>query len=119
MPDASAVSLSAFLDASVEPGSRVVTDGWSAFPRATRDSYEHTGVSVAASGLAADEELPAVHRVFSLVKRWLVAQCRSQSAPSTCRPTSMSGCPVQPATIAQSGPRSSTPSYATRLAANP
>ena len=72
IPDASAVSLSAFLDANVEPGSRVITDGWSAYPPATRDSYQHTGTSVAASGLHAHEVLPAVHRVFSLVKRWLM-----------------------------------------------
>src|SRR5450756_312854 len=32
IPDASAVSLAAFLDANVEPGSRVITDGWSAYP---------------------------------------------------------------------------------------
>src|SRR5665811_1347052 len=65
IPDAGAVSLSAFLDANVEPGSRVVTDGWSAYPRATRDSYQHTGTSVAASGLQAHEVLPAVHRAVS------------------------------------------------------
>src|ERR1035437_867492 len=55
--NASAVSLAAFLDANVEPGSRVITDGWSAYPAATRDRYEHTGTSVAASGLAAHEVL--------------------------------------------------------------
>src|SRR5664280_1919565 len=48
IPNASAVSLAAFLDANVEPGSRVITDGWSAYPAATRERYEHTGTSVAA-----------------------------------------------------------------------
>jgi hypothetical protein len=32
LPDASAVSLSAFLADHVEPGATVVTDGWSAYP---------------------------------------------------------------------------------------
>jgi len=81
IPDAGAVSLSAFLDANVEPGSRVVTDGWSAYPRATRDSYQHTGTSVAASGLQAHEVLPAVHRVFSLVKRWLMGTMQGSVSP--------------------------------------
>jgi len=78
---ASAVSLSAFLDANVEPGSRVMTDGWSAYPAATRDRYEHTGTSVAASGLQAHEVLPAVHRVFSLVKRWIIGTMQGSVSP--------------------------------------
>jgi transposase-like protein len=81
IPDASAVSLAAFLDANVEPGSRIITDGWSAYPRATRDRYEHVGTSVAASGLAAHEVLPAVHRVFCLVKRWLMGTVQGSVSP--------------------------------------
>ena len=59
----------------------MVTDGWSAYPAATRDRYEHTGTSVAASGLAAHEVLPAVHRVFSLVKRWLMGTMQGSVSP--------------------------------------
>ena len=81
IPNPSTVSLSAFLDANVEPGSRVITDGWSAYPAATRDRYRHTGTSVAASGLAAHEVLPAVHRVFSLVKRWLMGTMQGSVSP--------------------------------------
>jgi len=57
IPDASTVSLAAFLDANVEPGSRVITDGWPAYPGATRDRYPHQGTSVADSGLHAHEVL--------------------------------------------------------------
>ena len=64
IPDASTVSLAAFLDANVEPGSRVITDGWSAYPGATRDRYTHQGTSVAASGLHAHEVLPAMQAYF-------------------------------------------------------
>jgi transposase-like protein len=81
IPDASAVSLAAFLDANVEPGSCVITDGWSAYPKATRDRYAHEGTSVAASGLQAHEVLPAVHRVFSLVKRWLMGTMQGSVSP--------------------------------------
>ena len=81
LPDASTVSLGAFLDANVEPGSHVITDGWAAYPAATRDQYEHAGTSVAASGLAAHEVPPAVHRVFSLVKRWLMGTMQGSVSP--------------------------------------
>ena len=81
LPNASAVSLAAFLDANVEPGSRIITDGWSAYPAATRDRYEHTATSVAASGLQTHEVLPAVHRVFSLVKRWLMGTMQGSVSP--------------------------------------
>jgi len=79
--DASATSLAAFLDANVEPGSRIITDGWSAYPKATRNRYTHQGTSVAASGLQAHEVLPAVHRVFSLVKRWLMGTMQGSVSP--------------------------------------
>jgi hypothetical protein len=36
IPDASADSLPAFLHANVAPGSRVITDGWAAYPAATK-----------------------------------------------------------------------------------
>lgn len=72
IPDAGAEALAAFLAANVEPGALVITDGWAAYPPATREHYRHQGTSVRASGLPAHEVLPAVHRVFSLVKRWLM-----------------------------------------------
>ncbi len=79
--DASTVSLAAFLGANVEPGSHVITDGWTDYPSATRDRYKHTGTSVSASGLAAHEVLPGVHRTFSLVKRWLLGTMQGSVSP--------------------------------------
>ena len=81
IPDASTASLAAFLNANVEPGSHVITDGWSAYPAATRGRYEHTSTSVEASGLPAHEVLPGVHRVFSLVKRWLMGTTQGSVSP--------------------------------------
>lgn len=49
--------------------------------RPGQDRYEHTGTSVAASGLAAHEVLPAVHRVFSLVKCWLMGTMQGSVSP--------------------------------------
>ncbi|MDY7544413.1 transposase [Cryobacterium sp. 10I1] len=65
---ASHVSLAAFLQANIEPGSHVITDGWSAYPAATPGRYDHTGIPMPASGLPAHEVLPGFHHMFSLVK---------------------------------------------------
>ncbi len=72
IPDVSAASLRAFLVDNVEPGACVITDGWRSYPAATRELYEHRATTVSGSGLAAHEVLPAVHTVFSLVKRWVM-----------------------------------------------
>lgn len=70
IPDASAVSLRSFVTANIELGSTVISDGWSAYPGAL-DGYVHDPVNVSASGKPAHEVLPAVHRLFSLVKRMI------------------------------------------------
>ena len=65
--NASAEELRAFLTDNVEPGARIVTDGWPSYPRATEGLYDHEPVVGAASSL-----LPGVHKVASLAKRWLL-----------------------------------------------
>jgi len=72
IPDASAPSLRGFLLTVVEPGATVVTDGWSAYPGACHDWFAHEPHPASGSGSAAHELLPAVHRVASLCKRWLL-----------------------------------------------
>ena len=57
--------------AHVEPGSTVITDGWPSYPPACSTDYVHEPLVVSGSGHKAHELLPAVHRVASLVKRWL------------------------------------------------
>lgn len=60
-----------FLIENVEPGARVITDGWSSYPGATRGLYVHEPL-VGASGPDVSKLLPGVHKVSSLVKRWLL-----------------------------------------------
>ena len=69
--DASAPVLRNVLLAHVEPGSTVITDGWPSYPPACSTDYVHEPLVVSGSGHKAHELLPAVHRVASLVKRWL------------------------------------------------
>lgn len=70
IPDASAASLKAFIAENVFASSRVITDGWRSYPPALK-GYQHEAVNVTVSGRPAHESIPAVHRVFSLVKRAL------------------------------------------------
>ena len=79
--DASADSLQQFLLANVEPGSRIVTDGWAAYPKAIRGHYTLKATSVSASGRPAHEALPGVHLVFSLVKRWVMGTLHGSISP--------------------------------------
>jgi len=73
--DASASSLHAFVTDHVEPGSTVITDGWSGYFGLDRLGYVHDRRSQRAArarGQDAGELLPAVHRIASLIKRWLL-----------------------------------------------
>ncbi len=49
-----------------------MTDGWAAYPGACGSDYTHQPHNVSASPLQAHSLLPGVHRVASLVKRWLL-----------------------------------------------
>lgn len=71
LPDASTESLAAFLAAYVEPGSTVVTDGWQPYKGALAGTYGHE--RYVAPGRLAHELLPGVHRVASLLDRWLLS----------------------------------------------
>jgi transposase-like protein len=72
IPDASASSLESFLLESVAPASVVHTDGWSGYKGITAKGYLHEVTIVKRSKQTASELLPRVHRVFSLLKRWLM-----------------------------------------------
>ncbi len=75
LADASAKSLHAFVTDHVEPGATVVTDAWQGYRGLERLGYVHDRRSQRAArarGEDPGELLPAVHRVASLVKRWLL-----------------------------------------------
>ena len=75
LADASATSLRAFVTDHVEPGSTVITDGWQGYRGIDQLGYVHDRRSQRAArarGEDPGELLPAVHRVASLIKRWLL-----------------------------------------------
>ncbi|MGH8524989.1 MAG: IS1595 family transposase [Gammaproteobacteria bacterium] len=70
--DASAQSLLPFVKEAVEPGSTVVTDGWEGYHGLEGRGYLHEVKVIRGSGKTASALLPRVHRVASLLKRWLL-----------------------------------------------
>ena len=69
--DGSADSLIPFVQASVEPGSTVRTDGWSGYANLRGMGFNHQVVNIKQTGRLAHEVMPKVHLVISLLKRWL------------------------------------------------
>ena len=72
VPDVAAGSLLPFVEQSVAPGSVVVTDGWRAYEGLPAIGYQHRIYNIRRSRKQAHELLPRVHRVASLLKRWLL-----------------------------------------------
>ncbi len=75
LADASSESLHGFVMDHVEPGSTIITDGWPPYQGLAQLGYEHERRSQGAARARGDDPnqlLPAVHRVVSLAKRWLL-----------------------------------------------
>jgi len=72
IPDASAASLHAFVEEAIQPGSVVHTDGWEGYAGLEAKGYSHQVTVLKRSQKSAAELLPRVHRVVSLLKRWLL-----------------------------------------------
>jgi len=72
IPAASPGQLATFVKHVVEPGSVVITDGWKGFARLKQEGFKHRPRLINASGKTASALLPRVHRVASLLRRWLM-----------------------------------------------
>lgn len=72
IPDASAESLAAFLRDVIQPGTIVHTDGWRGYSDITAHGFLHEVTKLKKYMEPASELLPRVHRVISLLKRWLL-----------------------------------------------
>ncbi len=70
--DVSADSLGPFVVEMIERGSVVHTDGWGAYTQVKALGYEHKVTNISRSATKAHEAMPRVHRVASLLKRWLL-----------------------------------------------
>lgn len=81
VPNAGGIALQGFVHANVQPQSTVITDGWPSYRGLARD-YDHRPVNISESELEAHDELPGVHRIASLLKRWLVGTHQGSVLPA-------------------------------------
>ncbi len=70
--DVSAESLHPFIEEFVAPGSVIHTDGWPGYSGIERKGYTHKVTVLSKSDEPAHKLMPRVHRVASLLKRWLL-----------------------------------------------
>jgi transposase-like protein len=73
VPDASAKVLIPFIAESIEPGSVVHTDGWLGYAPLEMEGYVHEVSLLHGNRRSPTDLLPRVHRVVSLLKRWLMS----------------------------------------------
>lgn len=71
--DASSASLHPFVSSHVAPGSTVSTDAWRGYSRLDEAAnVTHRVVNIHETGLHSHQVFPAIHRVFSLLGRYLM-----------------------------------------------
>lgn len=76
IPDASSSSLLPFVKDSIESGSTIHTDGWLGYLPLEVNDCQHRITYLKDHSEQASDLLPRVHRVFSLLKRWLLGTHR-------------------------------------------
>jgi len=81
VPDASAACLHRFVEDAVEAGSRVHTDDWPSYSGLKEKGFRHVATPLSRRGQSASELLPRVHRVVSLLKRWLMGTHQGAISP--------------------------------------
>ena len=72
VPNVAAASLVPFVCEAVAAGTRVLTDGWNGYNGLPKHGYQRDKIVVSSSGDPAHVSLPGVHRVASLLKRWIL-----------------------------------------------
>jgi len=65
-------NLQSFINDNVEKGSQVRTDSWKGYAAVKDNGYTHKKVNISQSGDPAHVSMPGVHRIASLLKRWLL-----------------------------------------------
>ena len=70
--DCSAASLHPFVEDSIEPGSVIHTDGWQGYAGLENKGYQREITKLKNKREEASKLMPRVHRIASLLKRWLL-----------------------------------------------
>ena len=81
VPDAAGSSLVPFVSEVVAPGSTILTDGWGGYNDVPAHGYIRKKVFLSTSGGPAHVSMPGVHRVASLLKRWILGTHQGAVVP--------------------------------------
>lgn len=81
VPDASGASLVPFVCDVTTPGSIVCTDGWSGYNELESKEFNRNITVISSSGDPAHVSMPGVHRVASLLKRWILGTHQGSIVP--------------------------------------
>ena len=82
IPDASGVNLLPFVCDVVVPGVVVLTDGWGGYNDLPDHGYTRKKTVLSSSGDPAHVSMPGVHRVSSLLKRWILGTHQGSIVPA-------------------------------------
>jgi transposase-like protein len=67
-----AADLTPFVCDAITPGSTVLTDGWAGYDRIEKHGYVRQRIALSSRPDPAHVAMPGVHRIASLLKRWLL-----------------------------------------------
>jgi len=82
VPDSSGANLQPFICDVVTQGANVHTDGWTGYNGLSKHGYLHERVVLSSSGDPAHVSMPGVHRVASLLKRWILGTHQGSVVPA-------------------------------------
>ncbi len=82
VPDATSATLVPFVRDVVARGTVVQTDGWRSYNKLPKYGYVHQKTVLATSDDPAHVAMPGVHRVASLLKRWILGTHQGSVHPS-------------------------------------
>lgn len=80
--DASGASLEAFVNDVIAKGATVCTDGWTGYNGLSGQGYVHRKTILADTGDPAHVSMPGVHRISSLLKRWILGTHQGSIVPA-------------------------------------
>lgn len=82
IPEASFANLQPFIFDVVEKGATVRTDGWKGYNGLSKHKYIHERTVLSSSDDPAHVSMPGVHRVASLLKRWILGTHQGSFVPA-------------------------------------
>lgn len=82
IPNSSGANLRPFVCDVVAHGANVRTDGWTGYNGLSKHGYLHERVLLSSSGDPAHVSMPGVHRVASLLKRWILGTHQGSIVPA-------------------------------------